>query len=71
VGTREGPLVRLQRVRVFIDFWNFQLSANDVLGRSLRPDWTTLSRWLGVEAAAMISGVAASPPRQAHQRHGT
>ena len=60
MGTREGPILRLQRVRVFIDFWNFQLSANDVMGRNFRPDWTTLSRWLGVEAAAMISGVAAS-----------
>jgi len=31
-----------------------------VLGRSFRPDWSSLSRWLGVEAAALISGVAAS-----------
>ena len=60
MDTPVGANARLQRVRVFVDFWNFQLSANDVLGRSFRPDWTTLSRWLGVEAAAMISGVAAS-----------
>jgi uncharacterized LabA/DUF88 family protein len=45
---------------VFVDFWNFQLSANDVLGRSFRPDWSTLPRWFGVEAAATVSGVAAS-----------
>ena len=44
---------------MFVDFLNFQLSANDVLGRSFRPDWSTISRWLGVEAAALISGVAA------------
>jgi len=55
-----APILRLQRVRVFVDFWNFQLSANDVVGRSFRLDWSTLSRWLGVEAAALISGVAAS-----------
>ena len=55
-----APTLRPQRVRVFVDFWNFQLSANDVLGRSFRPDWSTLSRWLGVEAAALISGVVAS-----------
>ena len=55
-----APILRRQRVRVFVDFWNFQLSANDVLGRSFRPDWNTLSRWLGVEAAALISGVAES-----------
>ena len=55
-----SPILRPQRVRVFVDFWNFQLSANDVLGRSFRPDWSSLSRWLGVEAAALISGVAAS-----------
>ena len=29
-------------------------------GRSFRPDWSSLSRWLGVEVAALISGVAAS-----------
>jgi len=55
-----APILRPQRARVFVDFWNFQLSANDVLGRSFRPDWSTLSRWLGIEAAALISGVAAS-----------
>jgi len=55
-----APILRLQRVRVFVDFWNFQLSANDVVGRSFRLDWSTLSRWLGVETAALISGVAAS-----------
>jgi len=55
-----APILRRQRVRVFVDFWNFQLSANDVLGRSFSPDWNTLSRWLGVEAAALISGVAES-----------
>jgi len=46
-----APMARLQKVRVFVDFWDFQLSANDVAGRSFRPDWRVLSRWLGVEAA--------------------
>ena len=60
VDVPAAPILRPQRVRVFVDFWNFQLSANDVLGRSFKPDWSSLSRWLGVEAAALISGVAES-----------
>lgn len=48
---------RIQRVRVFIDFWNFQLSANDVVGRKYAPDWTRLPRWLATDAAASVSGV--------------
>ncbi len=60
VDSPVAPTLRPQRVRVFVDFWNFQLSANDVLERSFRPDWSSLSRWLGVEAAAPISRVAAS-----------
>ena len=54
------PILRRQRVRVFVDFWNLQLSANDALGRSFRPDWSTLSRWLSIEGAARISGVTTS-----------
>jgi len=52
------PVVaRIQRVRVFIDFWNFQLSARDAVRRKYEPDWMQLPRWLGTEAAAAISGV--------------
>lgn len=49
--------VRVQRVRVFIDFWNFQLSANDACGRKVSPDWQRLPRWLSTEAASSITGV--------------
>jgi len=52
------PVVaRIQRVRVFIDFWNFQLSARDAVGKKFEPDWTKLPRWLATEAASAISGV--------------
>lgn len=52
--------VRLQRVRVFIDFWNFQLSANDAVGGKYAPDWMRLPRWLATEAASSITGVPQS-----------
>ncbi len=51
---------RLQRVRVFIDFWNFQLSAKDATGGKYSPDWMRLPRWLATDAAASITGVPAS-----------
>jgi uncharacterized LabA/DUF88 family protein len=51
---------RLQRVRVFIDFWNFQLSANDAVGGKFPPDWQRLPRWLATDAAASITGVPVS-----------
>ena len=52
-----------QKVRVFIDFWNFQLSARDALGRNTRADWERLPRWLGTEAAARITGIDAASLR--------
>ena len=52
------PVVaRIQRVRVFIDFWNLQLSARDAVGSKFEPGWTKLPRWLATEAASAISGV--------------
>lgn len=38
-----------QRVRVFIDFWNFQVSANQAVGDSYKPDWIALTQWLGTD----------------------
>jgi uncharacterized LabA/DUF88 family protein len=50
---------RLQKARVFVDFWNFQLSANGANGGPYRPDWNVLPRWLGTEAVATVAGLQA------------
>lgn len=36
----------MTKARIFIDFWNFQLSLNHVAGKQFRVDWTKLSPWL-------------------------
>jgi len=43
------------KVRVFIDFWNFQLTLNEVTSREYRPDWPKIPSWL-VKRAAEITG---------------
>jgi|GEM_PF-2203317 len=40
--------------RIFIDFWNFQLSLNGIAGKAYRADWTKLSAWLIARAQAII-----------------
>jgi uncharacterized LabA/DUF88 family protein len=42
------------KTRIFIDFWNFQLSLNDVAGKTYRADWNKLSPWLIAQAQAII-----------------
>ena len=37
------------RVRVFVDFWNFQLSLNQAVP-DFKPDWTKLGHLLAREA---------------------
>ncbi|MHB0978970.1 MAG: NYN domain-containing protein [Thermoleophilia bacterium] len=50
-------LVRpIERVRVFVDYWNFQLSASEMLGRNFRPDWKRIPQWLGVDAVRLAVG---------------
>lgn len=44
----------MTKVRIFIDFWNFQLSVNDVAGRGYRVDWVKFSPWLVSQAQAMV-----------------
>jgi uncharacterized LabA/DUF88 family protein len=35
-----------QKLRIFVDFWNFQLALNRVAPDDYRLDWLTLSQWL-------------------------
>jgi len=37
------PKAAASRVRIFLDFWNFQLGMNAIGGSDYRPDWTKLS----------------------------
>lgn len=40
------------RVRVFIDFWNFQLTLNEVAGKQVNLDWKQVGSWLAEKACA-------------------
>ena len=42
------------KLRIFVDFWNFQLSVNEFAGKDYRLDWKKLSPWLLSEASALI-----------------
>jgi len=42
------------KLRLFVDFWNFQLSVNDLAGKDYRVDWKKLSPWLLGEARTLI-----------------
>ncbi|MBI4673324.1 MAG: NYN domain-containing protein [Chloroflexi bacterium] len=42
------------RAHIFIDFWNFQLSVNDAVGSTYRPDWQKIPLWIIQESAAVI-----------------
>jgi len=41
-GTSAPAPESIVRVRVFVDFWNFQLSVNRARGRGFRLDWKQL-----------------------------
>ncbi|MGA2111755.1 MAG: NYN domain-containing protein [Anaerolineales bacterium] len=43
------------RTRVFIDFWNFQLSLNANASPGYRLDWKALSPWLVAQAEAAVT----------------
>ncbi len=58
------PIARIPRIRVFIDYWNLQLTLNDreaeVTGRPdvrFKIDWRGLPAWL-TRKAAEITGIA-------------
>ena len=42
------------KARIFIDFWNFQLSLNEATNSNYRLDWKALSPWLISEAQVQI-----------------
>ena len=45
------------RARVFVDFWNFQLSWNSSAGRDARCDWPRLPQALVSEAGTLLAAV--------------
>jgi uncharacterized LabA/DUF88 family protein len=47
--------IMANKALVFVDFWNFQLSLNEVAGNHYRVDWKLLSPWL-VHQSSMLIG---------------
>jgi len=57
--TKVEEISNVQRVRVFIDFWNFQLSLKESLKEKdpkFHVDWKCLPEWLAVEAGSLALG---------------
>ena len=44
----------MTKARIFIDFWNFQLSVIQQKGKDYRTDWLKLSPWLIREAEKLV-----------------
>jgi uncharacterized LabA/DUF88 family protein len=42
------------RTRIFIDFWNFQLSLNTASNPAYRIDWKVISPWIMKEASSLV-----------------
>jgi len=57
---QECRLRKQQRIRVFLDFWNFQLSLNENCNEQLKLDWLKLPVWLANRADDVL--VAAGEP---------
>ena len=53
----------VERVRVFVDYWNLQLGASEKLGRKFKPDWKRIPQWLGVDAVRLAVGDPKLPLR--------
>lgn len=51
LGSEQESAPARDRVRVFIDFWNLQLSMRNVAGAQFRFDWAKLPAWLVAEGA--------------------
>ena len=51
LGSEQEPSAARDRVRVFIDFWNLQISMRDRAGTEFRFDWKKLPAWLATEGA--------------------
>jgi len=52
-----------QKVRVFIDFWNFQLMVNQVAPQGYRVDWKKFPLWLANQACLLVPGNLAQAAR--------
>ena len=65
MGLSAAPVVtaaRTPRIRVFVDFWNLQLTMNERVGEEtgqqdvrFKIDWQNLSRWLARKAAQVTN----------------
>jgi len=42
------------KLRIFIDFWNFQLSLQEVAGKNFRVDWKKISPWITQQSKSLI-----------------
>ncbi len=42
------------RTRIFIDFWNFQISLIEATSAKYRPDWKKIPQWIMTEAQNVI-----------------
>ena len=47
------------RVKVFVDFWNFQLTVNSLRGRDFRVDWRKLGPVVAQESLEIVDATAA------------
>jgi len=43
----------MSKVRIFVDFWNFQLNASNLFGRGYRADWTRIAPWIMEQVRAI------------------
>ncbi|MEW5825483.1 MAG: NYN domain-containing protein [Candidatus Bipolaricaulota bacterium] len=57
----ENPAAQTQRLRVFLDYWNFQLTLNERAGAQLKLDWIALPVWIANRADEVIAATGESP----------
>nr|WP_242543741.1 NYN domain-containing protein [Corallococcus sp. NCSPR001] len=54
VGAGAAPVAAPDvRVRIFVDFWNFQLGINQAIGKKFHLDWKTFGPWITQRAAEL------------------
>ena len=53
--THSQPLRPSNRIRIFVDYWNLQLTMNERLNRRFNFDWVFLPEWLAERAADICS----------------
>jgi uncharacterized LabA/DUF88 family protein len=45
----------MEKVRIFVDYWNFQLSMGEIKGNQYRADWKKVSPWLFSKLQEMLA----------------